>query len=79
MTMARTKAATTKRTRARAGSGTLPAEQVGDDLESVRRAFADFNGIVIAEPAVKPNPEVARAVRKAVQDYFASLHARRSG
>ena len=80
MIMARAKAATmTKRPRTRAVSGTLTAEQAGDDLASVRRAFADFNGIVIAEPAVKPSPDVARAIRKAVRDYFASLNARQSG
>lgn len=76
--MARTKAATlTKRPRARAG--TLRADQAGGELASLRRAFADFDDIAIAEPAVKPSPEVARAIRKAVRDYFASLHARRSG
>jgi len=78
MLMARTKATMTKRPRARVG--TQHAERTGGgDLDSLRKAFADFDDIVIAEPAVKPSPEVARAIRKAVRDYFASLHARRSG
>jgi hypothetical protein len=77
MLMARTKATTlTKRPRARAGA--RPAEP-GSELDSLRKVFADFDGITIAEPAVKPSPEVARAIRKAVRDYFASLNARRSG
>jgi hypothetical protein len=81
MIMARAKAATiTKRPRARAASAPLHAEQArGGELDSLRKAFADFDNIVIAEPAVKPSPDVARAIRKAVRDYFASLHARRSG
>jgi hypothetical protein len=76
--MARTKATTTKRPRARAISGPRSAE-AGSDLDSLRKALADFDHIVIAEPAVKPSPDVARAIRKAVRDYFASLDARRSG
>ena len=81
MIMARAKAATiTKRPRARAGSAPLHAEQArGGELDSLRKALADFDHIVIAEPAVKPSPDVARAIRKAVRDYFASLDARRSG
>ena len=78
MLMARTKATVTKRPRARLGA--QHAEQAGGgDLDSLRKAFADFDNIVIAKPAVKPSPDVARAIRKAVRDYFASLHARRSG
>jgi hypothetical protein len=78
--MARVKAATiTRRPRARAASAPLRAEQAGGELDSLRKALADFDHIVIAEPAVKPSPHVARAIRKAVRDYFASLDARRSG
>jgi hypothetical protein len=77
MGMARTKATTlTKRPRVRAGG--RPVEP-GSELDSLRKALADFDGITIAEPAVKPSPEVARAIRKAVRDYFASLNARGSG
>ena len=80
MIMARAKATTmTKRPRARVASASPHAEQAGGELDSLRKAFADFDNIVIAKPAVKPSPDVARAIRKAVRDYFASLHARRSG
>jgi hypothetical protein len=78
--MARMKAATvSKRPRARVASARLHADQAGGELASLRKAFADFDGIAIAEPAVKPSPDVAKAIRKAVRDYFANLNARQSG
>jgi hypothetical protein len=77
--MARTKASMTKRSRARAPSESRTAVQSSRELASLREAFADFQDITIAEPAVKPSGDVSRAIRKAVRDYYANLYARERG
>lgn len=35
-----------------------------------------FEDIEVAEPAVKPKPEVARAIRKAVREFYQRHDAR---
>jgi hypothetical protein len=39
-------------------------------LRALKRAMADFEGVEIAEPAVKPEREIARAIKKAVRAFY---------
>lgn len=70
----------TKNSPARAERASPNAGQPRREIDALREAFADFQDIVIAEPAVKPSRDVSRAIRRAVRDYFhASAHARERG
>lgn len=39
-------------------------------LGELKQAMGDFDDIEVAEPAVKPEPEVRKAIRKAVRAYY---------
>jgi hypothetical protein len=39
-------------------------------LRALRAALADFADIRVVAPAVRPEPAVSRAIRKAVREYY---------
>jgi len=39
-------------------------------LRALKRAMVDFDEVEIAEPAVKPRREAARAIKKAVRAFY---------
>jgi hypothetical protein len=39
-------------------------------LRELKHAMAEFDRVDVAEPAVKPDPEAAKAIRKAVREFY---------
>jgi hypothetical protein len=44
-------------------------------LRALKRAMGDFDEVEVAEPAVKPKREAARAIKKAVRAFYQKRHA----
>jgi hypothetical protein len=44
-------------------------------LRALKRAMGDFDEVEVAEPAVKPKREAARAIKKAVRAFYQKRQA----